>query len=296
MRHRKSDQTFDQIDWEPTGTGLNPDSRTEVAYDGARFFKSFYRSNARQAISDRSTIGIDFSLMEARFHYNATENAILKALCRRKPPAHGAMVPTAEKMIRQRRLRLLDLGAGTGHWIDFFRDAVLVSDVSAVEIVDQMADYLRQKYRGDEDIRILQRDICEPGFSVDDIGDPVDFISAIGIMFHIVDDDLWQGLICKLATMLKGDGLIFVGGDFGSETRNVQFHKTDDFETWREFFRAEGSGPEIKVNKRVRSLADWQRAAARAGLVIVDLVRTDCHPAISTPENDILVLAPDRPR
>ena len=43
-------------------------------------------------------------------------------------------------------------------------------------------------------------------------------------------------------------------------------------------------------NKRVRALSTWVAEAARLGLEVVDLVRADRDYAITTPENDILLL------
>jgi hypothetical protein len=116
----------------------------------------------------------------------------------------------------------------------------------------------------------------------------VDYVSAIGVMFHIVDDSRWQRALAQLCKALKPEGLAFFGGDFGNSTRNVQFHSSDEFTTWKEF---KGSGNEapLRVNKRVRSLQDWIRACGEAGFEVVDLVRAEHHPLITTPENDVLV-------
>ena len=47
----------------------------------------------------------------------------------------------------------------------------------------------------------------------------------------------------------------------------------------------------MRINKRVRSLADWHRVATEHGLLIADLVRSDKEPELlTTPENDLLVL------
>jgi hypothetical protein len=70
----------------------------------------------------------------------------------------------------------------------------------------------------------------------------------------------------------------------------VQFHGSDEFGSWREFRKADTTDERVRVNKRVRSLATWQTAAESAGLRIADLVRSDREAAITTPENDILVL------
>jgi len=93
-----------------------------------------------------------------------------------------------EMLLKRRGLRLLDLGSGTGHWIDFFREVLLVTEVVGVEITERMAEHLRTKYIGDANVKILETDIAAPELSLNAIGGPVDYISAIGIMFHIVDD------------------------------------------------------------------------------------------------------------
>jgi hypothetical protein len=107
-------------------------------------------------------------------------------------------------------------------------------------------------------------------------------------MFHIVDDERWARAIANLARVLEPGGVMIVGGDFGTETRDAQFHASDHFESWNE--QAASVADKNRVNKRVRSLADWHNAAAKHGLAIADLVRSDREPGIATPENDILVL------
>jgi SAM-dependent methyltransferase len=269
----------------PTGEG----AQRQVAYDERAFFESFYSASVRGAVEDRMTIG-PITELEARYHYNAAENAIISALVRRDAPPKGGMV-RAWRMLRQRkRLRHLDVGSGTGHWVDFFRDVVVCSEAVAVEITTKMADFLREKY-AEQAVTVLEADVTAAPFGPEQIGGPVQFISAIGVMFHLVDDAKWQQALSHLAACLAPGGLMFIGGDFGAETRNVQFHRSDDFKNWRDFDRAEGVEGEVRVNKRVRSLAQWTAAASAAGLSVVDLVRTPRLPQITTPENDLLVLA-----
>ena len=113
-------------------------------------------------------------------------------------------------------------------------------------------------------------------------------VNAIGVMFHIVNDDLWRQAIARLLASLMPDGLMLVGGDFGDETRNVQLHRTDRFESWREHDAA--PSPAALVNKRVRSLHEWNRVAGELGATVVEVIRSDATPDIRTPENDLLVL------
>lgn len=268
--------------------GSSTEGVQEVPYDEKTFFDSFYSASVRGDPEDWMTIGA-ITDVEARFHYNATENAILRAFSRLHPPARGGMIAAARMLGRRRGARLLDVGSGTGHWIDFFREVLYASEVHGVEIAERMAGYLREKYAADDGVHISQHNIAEE-FGPEQIGGDVDWISAIGVMFHIVDDARWRAAMRNLAACLRPGGLLFVGGDFGAESRNVQFHRSDEFRSWREFERAEAEADTRRVNKRVRSLAAWTALAGRLELELVDLVRTDSEPLFLTPENDILLL------
>lgn len=223
---------------------------------------------------------------EARFHYNACENAIIRCLTRLAPVANQA--PSVWQFAQSRRAwKVLDVGSGTGHWVDFYLDVYLAKSLTAVEFVPQMAEFLRGKYAGRNEVTILEADI---------VNDPLparsfDIVNAIGVMFHIVEDDRWSRAVGNLLAAVKPGGLMLVGGDFGSETRDVQFHRVDRFESWKEHDTS--GSPADRINKRVRSLADWSRLATNLGASVIDLVRSDACPAIRTPENDLLVLKPD---
>lgn len=262
----------------------------EMPCDGKKFFESFYKSSIRGEVQDRMTMG-SISDPEARFHYNATENSLIRGVLRREPLPEDTMVEAWRFVQQRRQCRLLDIGSGTGHWIDFFREVFFVAEAVGVELTTNMATYLKGKYEDDPAVTILEADISESSFSPDLIGGPVDFISAIGVMFHIVEDDSWRRAVRNLAGLLKPGGLMFIGGDFGAETRNVQFHKIDEFSSWKEHDETPDCN-EIRVNKRVRSLEDWHCVAAQTGLCVADLIRTDAEGIMTRPENDLLILTP----
>lgn len=258
--------------------------KPQQPYDAQTYWTSYYKAQLHGQPSDWITIGAGTEV-EGRFHYNATENSIIRALLRREPVAGTAAA--VWRFAQQRRgRRLLDIGSGSGHWIDFFRNIFLVAEAVGVEIAPQMVDYLRRKYAGNPAVHIHSLDISEPSLTLGH--DRFDFISAIGVMFHIVDDGRWHQAIKNLASMLKPDGILIVGGEFGAETRNVQVHVSDHFEAWGG--ETLMSATQLRVNKRVRSLAKWHKVATDSGLVIADLIRTERESGIATPENDILVL------
>lgn len=266
--------------------GINEqhNASVEKAYDAQAYWNSYYKAQLRGSAGDWVTVGAGTEV-ESRFHYNATENSIIRALLRREPV--GGMTAAVWRFLQERRgRRLLDIGSGTGHWIDFFRQAFRVAEVVGIELAPQMVDRLREKYAADAAVTIRALDISDTPFAL--AGEQFDLISAIGVMFHIVDDDCWRQAIANLASTLKPGGVAIVGGDFGIDTRNVQFHASDHFESWNE--QPASPTDKSRVNKRVRSLVDWHRAAADHGLAIADLVRSDREPGIATPENDILVL------
>ena len=248
------------------------------------FFTSYYRATAKGGIRDSMTIGT-VSEPESRFHYNACENAIIRCLTRLMPVASQA--PSVWRFAQQRRAwNVLDVGSGTGHWVDFYLEVYLAKSVTAVEFVPQMAGFLRDRYAGRNDVTVLEADIVSGPLPARSF----DIVNAIGVMFHIVQDEGWRRAVERLLAALKPGGLILIGGDFGTETRDVQFHRIDQFESWNEH---DSSGaPADRVNKRIRSLADWSELAERLGVSVVEVVRSDSSPSIRTPENDLLVLRP----
>lgn len=265
----------------PEGAGARP-------FDGATFFDSYYRA-LKQDLTDRGTIGNFITELDSRFHYNATENAIIRAIARLEGLPRGQAVRTWEFMRRRQDLRSLDIGSGAGHWIEFHRDALSAMQVVGCEIAPPAVQHLQNRYKDQPGIAILQHDIARTALPADVAGDGFDYITAIGVMFHIVDDALWRAAIANLALVIKPGGLIFIGGEFGPKTRNVQFHSKDTFSSFDEL-RPDSADAEVRVNKRVRSLSDWHKAIATTGLSIADLIRTESDWSIMTPENDVLVL------
>jgi Methyltransferase domain len=243
-------------------------------YRAAQYFDSYYKSTGEE-ISDRITIGPAVKALHSRFHYNCVENSIIRALLRCQVKEHPAV---------------FDLGSGAGHWIDFYLGAFRASAVCGLEVSKVCATALRDKYAILDRVSILDGDISDKSFCLDR---KFDIVNAIGVMFHIVDDALWLQALINMKNLLNDDGLIVVGGEFGLISQNVQFHAKDEFEHLEEM-RIPSGGGEVRINKRIRSLRRWKKAASAAGLRVKLLVRTSNVAEIVTPENNVLVLERQR--
>src|SRR5579872_3271156 len=122
-------------------------TRPQVPYDAKKFFESYHIATLGAEFSDRITISPTISPLCARFHYNALENSIIEYIATARLPQHPS---------------LLDIGSGSGHWIDFYRDVVAAKTVVGIEISQPCAEALRRKYASEPGVRILHADIASP--------------------------------------------------------------------------------------------------------------------------------------
>ncbi len=245
--------------------------RGASAYDAERFFSSFYALSSG-GLSDSSTLSPIEDPITSSYHYAVTEKALIECLTRHEVPRPGSV---------------LDVGSGAGHWIAFYRELYGPDRIVGVDIVAARVRDLRASLAGDDRIEILQGDVSQPDFH---LGEHFDLVNAIGVMFHIVEDEAWERALSNLASHLAPRGRLVVGGQFGRITANVQFHGRDDFGEWGE---GAESGAWL-VNKRIRSLRRWRRTARRCGLRVVGVRRTHEIRSLYTPENNILLLEKSR--
>lgn len=96
--------------------------------------------------------------------------------------------------------RVLDVGSGTGFYVALWRELgvrqVTGSDLTAVAIENLATRF--------PDSRFLPLDLTEP---VEADAGPFDAISAMDVLFHIVDDDGYAQAIENVAAMLAPEGI-----------------------------------------------------------------------------------------
>ena len=209
-----------------------------------------------QGVSDSRTLSAGKSPISARYHYASVELQILRHL------GHVGMEVEGRE--------ILDIGAGAGHWIEFYRSLGSVRTV-ALDVSRASVAYLRNRYEQCPDVTILHGKASE---LLGGLEGRFDIVNAIGVMFHIVDDVEWSTTIEHMAGVLKPQGQLVIGGHFGLiDGLNVQFD-------------ANGG-----VNKRLRSKRRWRKALKQAGFRDIRIYRNGAYLRIHDvlPENNLLI-------
>lgn len=196
----------------------------------ADFFERYHHRHD----DETALISPDWRTFEARYHYNMVENGVIDVLRAHTPDMTG--------------LHVLDVGSGTGHWVEFFSKVLEARSVVATDFSEVAADRLAARFSTRTDITIRRMDISEPEPS---FRARFDVVNAIGVVFHIVDDVRWVRTIGNIVEYLAPEGVAVIGGDFGDRTE------------------------ELGVMRKVRSLAAWDEVLNRAGARRVELIRFD---------------------
>jgi len=222
-------------------------------YDDAKWWDaSFYT----EGVSDRQTISQRKSILTAKYHYASMEMLILKHL--------------RNNGISINKTCILDIGSGSGHWIDFYK-SLEPKLITGMDISLSSFDYLKEKYAEDSSIEIYHGKALEV---INQLNDEYGLVNAIGVMFHIVDDSEWQETIHAVGRITKEGGLFVVGGHFGLlDGLNVQIDR------------------DRHINKRLRSKRHWKHVLKDVGFREVKVYRNHSYLWINDtlPENNVLI-------
>jgi SAM-dependent methyltransferase len=177
---------------------------------------------------------------------------------------------------------VLDVGAGAGHWVDFYRTALGAGDVVGLEISPPAAEQLGAHYAGDPRVSIVRGDVTDEAFAIDR---RFDVINAVDVLFHIVADDRWQRALRNLAALLAPGGRVVIVEHVGLVSHDAGLRRPSTARGDRA-----GLDPERPaiVTKRVRSLREWRSGAGDAGLELFDSVRLRKRRTLATPANRML--------
>jgi SAM-dependent methyltransferase len=167
----------------------------------------------------------------ARF-YRASEAAVRRAL-RRADFAAGA-----------RPGRVLDVGAGTGAWIDFW-SRLGAQEIVGVDLTETAVARLSKRY---PEHRFVRADVSAE-LPVDP---PFDAVSAMSVLLHIPDERAFERAVRNVANVLRPGGVAVV-------LDPVVVHRW-----W-------GTPFTDASNSRVRSVDEWRRVFDEAELDLVAL-------------------------
>lgn len=147
--------------------------------------------------------------------------------------------------------RVLDVGSGTGFYVDQWH-RLGVPKVVGLDITEKAVGELRQRFTGDQfyQVDIGGKDVPSPVSRLTTPGGLApggfDAISAMDVLFHIVDDYQYQQAFRNIASLLKPGGWFI----------------------WSDNFLRHGT--ERVAHQVSRSLAESEAAVRAAGLEIVD--------------------------
>jgi cyclopropane fatty-acyl-phospholipid synthase-like methyltransferase len=135
--------------------------------------------------------------------------------------------------------RLLEIGAGTGAYIDFWR-SLGVESITGLDISGTAVEFLRGRY---PQCTFASHDITAADAPLE--RGAYDLVTSLDVLYHVVDDAKLAVAMDHIAGALAPGGLFAMHDQF--------LHRPSEHRGYI----------------RWRSLADWQRILATAGLEIV---------------------------
>lgn len=104
-------------------------------------------------------------------------------------------------------MRVLDVGSGSGFYVELWRR--FGACVAGCDITDAAVDTLRARYPG---VPFERADVGEPGA----LGESAryDAVSAMDVLFHIVDDARWSSALANVASVLRPGGVFVLSDNF----------------------------------------------------------------------------------
>lgn len=151
--------------------------------------------------SDKETISKSWDNVSSAYHYAWLETSIMN---------HLVFKPK----------KVLDVGTGYGHWIEFYR-SVYSSNVKSIDISQKVVDDINKRYGN-----------CKLADIINYKTGKYDVINAIGILHHVMNDKDLKKAIDNCYSMLKRNGILFIGTRFDwPQEKHIPKEKVRKFRT-----------------------------------------------------------------
>jgi SAM-dependent methyltransferase len=138
--------------------------------------------------------------------------------------------------------RVLDIGSGTGIWVDFWKRRGARS-VMGVDLTAAAVERLRARH---PDATFMRADIGDPDLG---LSGPFDAVSAMSVLLHVTDPERWRRALRTIGGLLAPGGYAVL---------------IEPLVAHRNFGAPFGPG----ANSRVRTVAEYEAALADAGLTL----------------------------
>lgn len=133
--------------------------------------------------------------------------------------------------------KVLDIGSGTGFYIQLWKE-LGARDLTGVDITPTSVENLKKTFAND---RFFQSDIGDVNFNSANQFEQYDLISAMDVLFHIVDDQRFEQSIKNISSILKKDGYFVYSDNFlRSETKRGESQVSRSKEYLMKVFQANG--------------------------------------------------------
>jgi 2-polyprenyl-3-methyl-5-hydroxy-6-metoxy-1,4-benzoquinol methylase len=225
---------------------------SKTAFDARRYWES--RLSERFDLTGVGTCG--FSTHYNRWLYKAKLRALRKAF--------------AQFNIRCENKRVLDVGCGTGFFVDTYL-ALGARSITGIDITRKSIQALQQRY---PQHTFVQADIGQETLGI--MGQ-FDIINAFDVLYHIRDDTAFENALVNLARLAVPGAFVFVTDLFGpTNIKDVEHVALRDMDAYATVLAQNG----IEVLSLIplyclmnRPFPGWAAKMGRAGAGIV--VRLD---------------------
>ncbi|HEV7912500.1 MAG TPA: class I SAM-dependent methyltransferase [Albitalea sp.] len=132
--------------------------------------------------------------------------------------------------------RVMEIGVGTGAYVDFWK-AQGVAAITGLDISGAAIEHLRQRHPGHV---FLKRDVTEPGVPVD-LGRDFDLVTALDVLYHVVDDQRLNVALRNVHAALRPDGIFAIHDQFLNRAGEVgSYIQWRSLDTWQQLLDAAG--------------------------------------------------------